>query len=265
MAVQQMSAPTDLSSSALYIFGFFWFWLGVYIATGYVSQALPYVGEVYRKLSESEKEEWNMRGPSTVHAAWISVLSLYILQVDNLADDRLFGRSNLVSAVMLPSLGYMFADTATEIYVTSRKIGYVTPVSAVAHHVCSVLAQLATMLPAPDQMLYLSIVIASTEVTTPTLNLRWYLVKAGCSRAATILGVVLLAQWVFFRLVPCASLCFWLTQAHSDLVSSVLMHKIVAGHLMSWMMLLLNSFWFYLLVRGALKIVFGKNKGEKPE
>lgn len=257
--------PTDLAAVAIQTVQYFLFWLAIYFVTGLLSGLCPGVREVYNGLSESEKEEWKMRGPSTVHAGWISVLSLYILYADNLAADKIFGRSDLVHLVMVPSFGYMFADTATEIYVTCRKIGYTTPVSAVSHHVCSVLAQLATMLPAPDQMLYLSIVIASTEVTTPTLNCRWYLVKAGCSRAATVSGLVLLAQWVYFRLVPCASLCFWLTQSHSELVASVAIHKVIAGHMMAWSMLVLNTFWFSLLIRGAIKVIFGTNKGGRAE
>ncbi|MBA0614470.1 hypothetical protein Godav_014765 [Gossypium davidsonii] len=157
----------------------------------------------YLILSKVQRNEWNNRSISTVHASFITVMSLYFVFWSNLySDNRYAGmimfRSSALSTFTLGvSVGYFLADIGMIIWFYSSLGG----IEYVIHHFLSLTAVAYSMMTGEGQ-LYTFMVLIS-ETTTPGINLRWYLDTAGMkrSRAYLINGVVIFVTWLVARIL----------------------------------------------------------------
>ncbi|MBA0712297.1 hypothetical protein Golax_011407 [Gossypium laxum] len=157
----------------------------------------------YLILSKVQRNEWNNRSISTVHAIFITVMSLYFVFWSNLySDNRYAGmimfRSSALSTFTLGvSVGYFLADIGMIIWFYSSLGG----IEYVIHHFLSLTAVAYSMMTGEGQ-LYTFMVLIS-ETTTPGINLRWYLDTAGMkrSRAYLINGVVIFVTWLVARIL----------------------------------------------------------------
>ena len=101
-----------------------------------------------------------------------------------------------------------------------------------------------------------------TEITTPFVNLRWWLDKAGRKNSRVYLanGLAMLALWTVFR-VAFFPIYFWYVYATWGRV-----HDSISAFWRLWPILmplvffLLNLRWFVAILRGAKKALAGKKK-----
>ncbi|XP_015880620.2 uncharacterized protein LOC107416620 isoform X2 [Ziziphus jujuba] len=157
----------------------------------------------YSNLSRMQGVEWNNRAISTIHAVFITVLSLYFVFWSDLFSDYQLGglvtlrTSPLSTFVLGVSIGYFLADIGMIFWFYPALGG----LEYVVHHLLSVAALTYAMLTGEGQ-LYTYMVLIS-ETTTPGINLRWYLDTAGMkrSRAYVINGVVIFFSWLVARIL----------------------------------------------------------------
>ncbi|XP_031394529.1 TLC domain-containing protein 4-like isoform X2 [Punica granatum] len=128
----------------------------------------------YLSLPSIKRVEWNNRAISTVHAIFITAISLYLVFWSDLYTTSripayITHRSSLLSIATLGgSVGYFVADLAMIFWFYPSLGG----LEYVVHHFLSVSAIAYSMLTAEGQ-LYTFMVLIS-ETTTPGINLRWF-------------------------------------------------------------------------------------------
>lgn len=208
----------------------------------------------YSNLSRPQKIEWNNRAISTFHAIFIATMSLYFVFWSDLYSDRQLTtlitlRHSIVSTFSLGvSVGYFLCDLGMIIWLYPSLGG----LEYVVHHLLSMVSVLYAMLTGEGQV-YTFMVLLS-EVTTPAVNLRWYLDAAGMkkSKLYVINGLMMFLTWLVARIVLFMYL-FYHISAHYDQV--VQLHKL--GYLLVMVvpsvLSIMNFLWFVKITKGLRK------------
>ncbi|KAB8472940.1 hypothetical protein FH972_025305 [Carpinus fangiana] len=157
----------------------------------------------YATLSRIQRIEWNNRALSTIHAIFITIISLNFvfwsdLYSDNQFDGLITLRSSLLSTFVLGvSVGYFLVDLGMIFWCYPALGGF----EFVIHHLLSIVAVAYSMLTGEGQ-LYTYMVLIS-ETTTPGINLRWYLDTIGMKRSKAYLinGVAMFFAWLVARII----------------------------------------------------------------
>lgn len=220
----------------------------------------PIYSSTYLKLSKLEKVEWDNRGFSTAHAIVVSAIAGYLLFLSDLfRDDGPYGssvvfRSSIFSQVILGvSIGYFIADLAMILWFYPALGGK----EYVLHHLLS-MSSLAMSVYSGQGHFYLYVVLFS-EITTPFVNLRWYISKAGMknSSAYVLNGVLLFLGWLIARVLLFIYFFVHL-YLHYDQVKEVFTIGFYYLFISPPALALMNLVWFYKVVRGLLRTLSKK-------
>lgn len=157
----------------------------------------------YSSLTKIQRTEWNNRGISTIHAIFIAAVSVYFVFLSDLYSDHqhtgvvTFRSSALSTFALGVSVGYFISDLAMICWLYPSLGG----IEYVIHHSLSGVAVAYAMFSGEGQ-LYTFMVLIS-EVTTPEINLRWYLDTAGLKKSIAYLinGVVIFFGWLVARIL----------------------------------------------------------------
>lgn len=223
-------------------------------------QALsPFYFSTYMKLSKMEKVEWDNRGFSTVHAVVVSAAAGRLLFLSNFfQDDAPLGpvvfRSSIFSQLFLGvSIGYFMSDLAMILHFYPALGGK----EYVLHHLLSMSA-MAMSLYSTQGNFYLYVVLFS-EITTPMVNLRWYLSLAGMknSRAYVFNGVLLFFGWLVARVL--LFIYFFVhIYLHYDQVKEVFAVGFYYLFIAPPGLAVMNVVWFFKIVRGLARTLSKK-------
>ncbi|KAJ0075440.1 hypothetical protein Patl1_35061 [Pistacia atlantica] len=195
----------------------------VYKLTGMVSH-MCFKG--YGNLSIPKKVEWNNRGFSTFHAVIVAFASLYLVLLSDLFsedynDELIINRTSTVSETLLGvsqcrmifmrteitavairgmqqiSIGYFLSDLAMILWHFPALGG----LEYVLHHGLSMFSIFLALVSGQGQI-YILMVLFS-EITTPFVNLRWYLDVAGQKSSNIYIwnGVALFLGWLVARII----------------------------------------------------------------
>lgn len=210
--------------------------------------------KAYNGLTKIQRMEWNNRGISTVHAIFITALSLYYVFWSDLFSDQqhtgpiTFRSSWLSNFGLGVSVGYFLADLGMIFWLYPSLGG----MEYVVHHSLSGIAVAYSMFSGEGQ-LYTYMVLIS-EVTTPEINMRWYLDTAGMKRSTAYLvnGVIIFFAWLIARILLFVYM-FYHVYLHYDQV--VEMHAI--GYLLvfvvPFVLAIMNLMWFGKILKGLKK------------
>ncbi|PON67736.1 TRAM/LAG1/CLN8 domain containing protein [Parasponia andersonii] len=223
----------------------------VYDLTQFLS---TYYFKNYVSLTKIQQTEWNNRGISTVHAIFITIMSLYfVFWSDLFSDQRLAGfitfRSSPLSTFALGvSVGYFIADLAMILWLYPSLGG----VEYVVHHSLSGIAVLYSMFSGEGQLYTFMILIS--EITTPEINIRWYLDTGGMKRSIAYLinGVVIFFLWLAARILLFGYV-FYHVYLHY--------HQVIQMHIFGYLLVMLvpsvlaimNLMWFGKILKGLKK------------
>lgn len=223
----------------------------VYDLTQFLS---TYYFKNYVSLTKIQQTEWNNRGISTVHAIFITIMSLYfVFWSDLFSDQRLAGfitfRSSPLSTFALGvSVGYFVADLAMILWLYPSLGG----VEYVVHHSLSGIAVLYSMFSGEGQLYTFMILIS--EITTPEINIRWYLDTGGMKRSIAYLinGVVIFFLWLAARILLFGYV-FYHVYLHY--------HQVIQMHIFGYLLVMLvpsvlaimNLMWFGKILKGLKK------------
>ncbi|XP_062206990.1 uncharacterized protein LOC133908834 isoform X1 [Phragmites australis] len=207
----------------------------------------------YGSLTKIQKLEWNNRGMSTVHAIFITVMSVYLAFFSNLFSDQLdgpvtFRSSNLSNFTLGVSVGYFITDLAMIFWVYPSLGG----MEYVLHHMLSLISIVYAMYSGEGQ-LYTYMVLIS-ETTTPGINLRWFLDTAGMKRSKAYLvnGVTMFVAWLMARKILFVYL-FYHIYFHYDQVMQLQTFSCILIFAVPTILLIMNTMWFAKIVRGLKK------------
>ncbi|XP_022994862.1 transmembrane protein 56-like [Cucurbita maxima] len=210
----------------------------------------------YLGLTKIQRVEWNNRGVSTIHAIYISIMSLYFVFWSDLFSDQrhagllTFQSSTLSTFILGISVGYFLADLGLIIFLYPSLGG----MEYVVHHSLSGLAVAYSVLSGEGQ-LYTYMVLIS-EITTPEINMRWYLDTAGMKRSCAYLinGFVIFFAWLVARILL-FGYTFYHVYLHYDQV--IKMH--VIGYILVFgvptVLGMMNLMWFGKIVKGLMKTI----------
>ncbi|KAJ4702574.1 transmembrane protein 56-B-like [Melia azedarach] len=210
--------------------------------------------KAYNGLTKIQRLEWNNRGMSTIHAIFITAMSLYFVFWSDLFSDQwptglLTFRSNWISNFGLGvSVGYFLADLGMIFWLYPSLGG----IEYVIHHSLSGIAVAYSMFSGEGQ-LYTFMVLIS-EVTTPEINMRWYLDMAGMKRSTAYLvnGVIIFFAWLIARILLLIYM-FYHVYLHYDQV--IQMHAI--GYTLVFAvpsaLAIMNLMWFGRILKGLKK------------
>lgn len=216
----------------------------------------------YNSLNNSQKIEWNNRGFSTFHAILVAVVSFYLLVVSDLfkdgaRHDRMIERKSMLSdAIFGVSVGYFLSDLVMILWLYPSLGGK----EYILHHGLSVYSILLSLISGKAQF-YILMVLFS-EITTPFVNLRWYLDVAGkkSSNLYVYNGVALFLGWLVARIFLFIYL-FMHMYLHFDQVKSIFtlgFYSLVAA---PTTLAVMNTYWFWKISKGMVKTLSKKRKG----
>ncbi|KAI5067993.1 hypothetical protein GOP47_0016338 [Adiantum capillus-veneris] len=208
----------------------------------------------YTRLSKSQKIEWDNRGFSTAHAIAISAASAYFVFISDLfKDDAPYGpivfRNSVSSQVVLGiSGGYFISDLAMILWFYPNLGGK----EYVIHHLLSMLSLNLSFFNGEGSF-YVYMVLLS-EVTTPFVNMRWYLSSAGMkkSKAYAINGVLLFFGWMIARVLLFMYLIIHL-YVHFDQVRQLSKGSYYCVLIVPPCLASMNIVWFFKVAKGMLK------------
>lgn len=238
-----------------------------YFAYPLLSHTLP-LGDVYRRLSDGERGEWNTRVCSNYNALLVSLpalpvylSSMHLYGVDqhsqrcqNLDDDARFYGCALGSYFLVDSLVVLWhRKTMGMLY------------STLLHHFCGVFGYVNAVLIGSPYLYCIWFYVC--EVSTPLVNLRWFLAKSGYDASnSTLYAVNGLAMVFVFGLVRVLPLPWtlylhwardWDTLGKVEYASKF---EAVYGFgyqkyfiCMMGVFCVLQLNWFRMMVKGALK------------
>ncbi|XP_023533880.1 transmembrane protein 56-B-like isoform X2 [Cucurbita pepo subsp. pepo] len=223
----------------------------VYTLTGILSlQSF----KAYGKLSDFGKVEWNNRGFSTFHALVAASSSLYLVLLSSTfnpgsSNELLIRRTSSLSDMTLGfSIGYFLSDLAMVLWFFPALGG----LEYVLHHGLSLFSIIQSLLSGQGQVYILMVLF--TEITTPFVNLRWYLDNAGQknSNLYVINGIALFFGWLVARIVLFIYF-FGHMFKHFDEVKSVYPLGFYTLLAVPPMLAIMNIFWFWKIARGMIK------------
>ncbi|KQK05455.1 transmembrane protein 56 isoform X2 [Brachypodium distachyon] len=207
----------------------------------------------YASLSKMQKIEWNNRGMSTVHAIFITVMSVYLVFFSGLFSDQLdgpvtFRSSSLSNFTLGVSIGYFITDIAM-IYWLYPSLG---GMEYVIHHMLSLTSAVYAMLFGEAQVyIYMALI---SETTTPGINLRWFLDIAGMknSKAYLVNGVAMVVTWLVARIILFMYL-FYHMFVHYDQIKQMDTFGYVLVFTAPTVLFVMNMAWFSKILRGLKK------------
>ncbi|KAL3332582.1 hypothetical protein AABB24_032919 [Solanum stoloniferum] len=214
----------------------------------------------YAGFSKSQQVEWNNRSISTVHAIFITAMSLCLaFWSDLFSDDQLSGlvimrSSTLSTSVLGVSVGYFLTDLAMILWFYPSLGG----MEYLVHHLLSLVALSYAMLTVEAQF-YVYMVLLS-EATTPGINLRWYLDVAGLkkSKAYLINGFMMVFVWLVARILVFIYV-FYHFYVHYDQLMKVSSFGIFLVCVVPLVLAVMNLVWFWKIVKGLKKTLAKRN------
>lgn len=213
----------------------------------------------YNGLTKIQRIEWNNRGVSTLHAIFISTMSLYFVFWSDLFSDHqstglvTFRNSTPSTITLGVSVGYFISDLGMICWLYPSLGG----VEYIVHHSLSAVAVAYSMFTGEGQ-LYTFMVLIS-EVTTPEINMRWYLDIAGLkkSNAYMINGVVIFFAWLVARILLFVFM-FYHVYLHHDQVMQMHIIGFLLVHGVPSALAIMNLMWFGKIINGLTKTIAKK-------
>ncbi|XP_020580290.1 transmembrane protein 56-B [Phalaenopsis equestris] len=231
----------------------------VYEITGLISREF-FKG--YNSLSKPTKIEWNNRGFSTFHAILVAAISFYLLVLSDLFDETAIGsivhRKSLLSDSLLGiSIGYFLTDFGMILWYFPALGG----MEYVLHHVLSMYAIILSLISGQAQ--YYILMILFSEITTPFVNLRWYLDVYGKKSSMLYIcnGVALFLGWLAVRILLFIFF-FAHTYLHFEQVKTIFPLGFYSILSVPPLIAVMNAYWFLKIFKGLVKTLSRKRHAQ---
>ncbi|KAG0024367.1 hypothetical protein BGZ81_007738 [Podila clonocystis] len=203
--------------------------------------------ETYPKLMGTKRLNWDVHVVSTVHAITIVILATPLLWNETLLQDKIFGYDFHAGQVYAVACGYFLWDTLHSIrHVKDFGIGFVF------HGFCSFSVFIYSFKPF---LQYYGSVFLMFELSTPFLNIHWFMDKLGMTGSAYQLvnGIVLLSVFFSARIVFGLYMSYHTYLSVMPVIAQVPWHLIIIYSAANVVLNSLNLFWFYKMIESLMK------------
>jgi hypothetical protein len=216
----------------------------------------------YRSMTSGMKSYWAASVVSTLHASIVVVLAIEALLSGQFYSKDLFYTTPASDTVVHIFWGYILYDILLAFYYVKEWTdgSFVTP--NIIHHMACLITY--GQFSAYGIGHLFALMGAFVEVTTPFVNLRWFLEKTDLKGGSLYFynGVTMAVLWLLARVVGMGSSGFDLWGHRGDFNK---MHLVQATTLVVAFVVgySLQLFWFYKIVKGALKVLSGPTTPSK--
>ncbi|XAR48371.1 hypothetical protein NMG60_11031183 [Bertholletia excelsa] len=208
----------------------------------------------YYNLTKFQRVEWNNRAISTIHAIFITTVSLYFVFWSDLfwneqpAASITFQSSSKSTFALGVSVGYFLSDLGMIFWFYPSLGG----LEYVVHHLLSLVAVTYAMLTKEGQ--FFTFMVLISEATTPGINLRWYLDRAGMksSKAYLVNGFMVFISWMVARILLFIYLLY-VVYYYYDQVKQMHTFGYFLVAIVPLLLSVMNLLWFGKIVRGLKK------------
>ncbi|XP_077186049.1 TLC domain-containing protein 4-B-like [Paroedura picta] len=203
----------------------------------------------YSGLPSTKRSEWDSRCVSTVHAVVVGLFCLYILQYDDAVNaNPIWGEPRLVKLNVAITSGYLLYD----LLLLLRYWRTLGDALFVCHHLVALYAYGYVL--SRGVLPYFANFRLLSELSTPFVNLRWFLDTVGWPRSSRLALANGLAMTVVFFVVRIAVvpsyyaqvLAWYGTPEYDRLGLRVQLAWIVPSLALE----VLNAVWMYRITRG---------------
>ncbi|GJJ73638.1 hypothetical protein EMPS_05996 [Entomortierella parvispora] len=217
--------------------------------------------ETYPKLLGTKKLNWDVHVVSTVHAVSIVLLSAPLLWNEALLQNKIFGYDFYGGQVYAVACGYFLWDTLHSIrHIKEFGVGFVF------HGLCSFSVFIFSFRPF---LQYYGSVFLMFELSTPFLNIHWFMDKLGMTGTIyqLINGIVLLSVFFAARIVFGLYMSYQTYLNVMPVISQIPWHLIVIYSAANVVLNTLNLFWFYKMVESLMRrfVTPNKKRSQQPQ
>eukprot|EP00128_Syssomonas_multiformis_P011192 Colp12_sorted_trinity150504_noHs@29388 len=226
----------------------------------------PALSKTYRDLSEEKKVDWNSRVASSIHATVVGLACLYVLYYDvHAAENPYTNLSWIARFFMAISVGYLGFDFLLILFNFKAFGNLSLNLQTLGHHVVAASGFYWSI----DYQVfqYFCAYRLMSEVSTPFVNLRWYLAvnpKWKNSHLYLINGVVLMLIFFACRIVAIPFFYHRWYVTFDGIYGVPWWLRIVFTYT-AFFLDGLNLFWFNKLVTGVMKMLKDQNKDRSKE
>eukprot|EP00735_Rhodelphis_limneticus_P015164 TRINITY_DN9336_c0_g1::TRINITY_DN9336_c0_g1_i1::g.28419::m.28419 TRINITY_DN9336_c0_g1::TRINITY_DN9336_c0_g1_i1::g.28419 ORF type:complete len:271 (-),score=20.77,sp/Q5XIY2/TM56B_DANRE/28.51/1e-16,TRAM_LAG1_CLN8/PF03798.11/5e+03,TRAM_LAG1_CLN8/PF03798.11/2.8e-24,DUF373/PF04123.8/0.98 TRINITY_DN9336_c0_g1_i1:439-1251(-) len=219
--------------------------------------------KVYLSSEASTQAEWNSRTVSTFHAlfaVYSGYLCIFELHSGGFGDyhDAAFGQNELRQTFLFVTAGYLLFDLVLCLQHRSS----FGDVGTILHHLVIICAFCSSWFFAGFASFYMSTLLIQ-EISTPFVNLRWYLGAYGLQSSRAYKANFILAALIFFwtRVVFSLYVVYHIAQAYLSLWDIYLALDWATARYFNFVTCLavfhtiLNFVWFVLVCRAAYRII----------
>ncbi|KAF9350378.1 hypothetical protein BGX26_011429 [Mortierella sp. AD094] len=211
----------------------------------------------YPKLQGAKKLNWDVHVVSTVHAITIVFLAAPLLWNETLMKNKIFGYDYYAGQVYSVACGYFLWDTLHSIrHMKEFGIGFVF------HGLCSFSVFMLGFRPF---LQYYGSVFLMFELSTPFLNIHWFMDKLGMTGSIYQLvnGVILLSLFLSVRIMFGIYMSYQTYQTAILVIDQIPLHLIIVYSLANVILNSLNIYWFYKMIESLMKRFRPSKKGGK--
>ncbi|KAG1677488.1 hypothetical protein FOA52_001944 [Chlamydomonas sp. UWO 241] len=215
----------------------------------------PLFFKCYKGLTPSEQREWDVRYAS-MPFGFLCVWYAYIMLMssDFLFEDGPVPHMHRSNAVTWTQLGIAFGFFVVDFFVCFKyNMG---GQEMLWHHIGTLMAVTTSILTGEQHMS--SVWMLLTEATTPLINMRWWLDKAGMKSSPVYIynGLGIFFCWILFRLVSFVPFFYniWVQRAQLAIVHPMC---VFIMYTFPPALTLLNVWWFTKIVKGVMKGLSG--------
>ncbi|KAF5405833.1 Transmembrane protein 56 [Paragonimus heterotremus] len=205
----------------------------------------------YRRLRRDVLLDWNARMTSTVHATLICITSSWCLAYHtDLWTNKLFGTDYMSQACLCLSCGYMIYDMVTITFYTKGFPLF----TYLIHHTVAVFGSWMILVNQLG-MFYIHYKLL-TELSTPLLNLRWFIRQVGYPAkhpASSVTTLVAAFIFVSVRIFGSIPFWIWLHRSINELESETLRQTVNSYRIPVYCFCIsldvLNTVWSLLILK----------------
>lgn len=205
----------------------------------------------YGSLNETQKIDWSTRINSSINAIVVGIICVYMMFADRgLETNPLVYKSYLLKTNLSIVIGYLLSDTFIGI-IHYKRIG---DLFTMAHHSVSIyaFAYVLTL----DVMPYFANFRLLAELSTPLVNIRWFLdaLKYSKSSKAVVFNGLFMTLIFFFVRILAMPIYWW--KVYIVAITPLWSHM---GHfryvltVVCTILDLINLYWFWKMLRGCFK------------
>lgn len=219
------------------------------------------ISKVYPTLKLNHKIEWNNRFTSTILSLVVSSISLYVLVVDHaIALSPLIYNSLLVKTNIAIVMGYTLSDM-TIILFNYKIIG---DVFTLLHHSFSLIGYGYAL--TYSVMPYFANFRLICELSTPLVNMRWFLYASGLNKTSfyfLLNGLVMTAMFFTVRIAIIPIYWYKVYSVSDSQLWTQMQHFRYIMIITCLILDVINIFWFKKMFRGALIVASSNWKNYK--